>query len=77
MSIHHKNLTGLVGYCNEDNHLGIIYEYMGNGVLEGHLAGTFTLVFSLIYPPYNSRTLSSGTWTYKNPKKQSRSDEIV
>ncbi|KAL8149790.1 hypothetical protein AgCh_006703 [Apium graveolens] len=39
MSIHHKNLTALVGYCNEDNHLGIIYEYMANGDLEGHLAG--------------------------------------
>ncbi|WOH12324.1 hypothetical protein DCAR_0831826 [Daucus carota subsp. sativus] len=39
MSIHHKNLTALVGYCNEDNHLGIIYEYMVNGDLEGHLAG--------------------------------------
>ncbi|KAL8149787.1 hypothetical protein AgCh_006700 [Apium graveolens] len=38
MSIHHKNLTALVGYCNEDNHLGIIYEYMANGDLEGHLA---------------------------------------
>ncbi|KAL1806073.1 hypothetical protein ACET3Z_029141 [Daucus carota] len=37
--IHHKNLTALVGYCNEDNHLGIIYEYMVNGDLEGHLAG--------------------------------------
>ncbi|KAK1400078.1 putative leucine-rich repeat receptor-like serine/threonine-protein kinase [Heracleum sosnowskyi] len=36
----------LVGYCNEDNHLGIIYEYMANGDLEGHLAGKRSNVLS-------------------------------
>nr|GFB29305.1 leucine-rich repeat transmembrane protein kinase protein [Tanacetum cinerariifolium] len=37
LSIHHKNITSLVGYCNEADHKGIIYEYMANGNLEMHL----------------------------------------
>ncbi|KAK1354977.1 Protein kinase domain-containing protein [Heracleum sosnowskyi] len=36
----------LVGYCNEDNNLGIIYEYMANGDLEGHLSGRNSDVLS-------------------------------
>ncbi|KAL8149786.1 hypothetical protein AgCh_006699 [Apium graveolens] len=44
MSIHHKNLTAPVGYCNEDNHLGIIYEYMANGDLDRHLAGNLDVL---------------------------------
>ncbi|CAH1429667.1 unnamed protein product [Lactuca virosa] len=39
MSVHHKNLTTLVGYCNEGNHKGIIYDYIANGNLENHLFG--------------------------------------
>nr|XP_017250465.1 PREDICTED: putative leucine-rich repeat receptor-like protein kinase At2g19210 [Daucus carota subsp. sativus] len=46
MRIHHKNLTALVGYCMEDNHLGIIYEYMANGDLDGYLAGRKPYVLS-------------------------------
>ncbi|WOG94299.1 hypothetical protein DCAR_0313592 [Daucus carota subsp. sativus] len=30
MSVHHKNLSSLVGYCNEDVNMGIIYKYMTN-----------------------------------------------
>ncbi|KAA8536755.1 hypothetical protein F0562_029233 [Nyssa sinensis] len=33
MSVHHKNLTSLVGYCNEGTNMGIVYEYMANGNL--------------------------------------------
>ncbi|XP_059638957.1 putative leucine-rich repeat receptor-like protein kinase At2g19210 [Cornus florida] len=40
MSVHHKNLTSLVGYCNEGTNMGIIYEYMANGDLAKHLSGT-------------------------------------
>nr|GEU53189.1 putative leucine-rich repeat receptor-like protein kinase At2g19210 [Tanacetum cinerariifolium] len=39
LSIHHKSITSLVGYCNEADHKGIIYEYMANGNLEMHLFG--------------------------------------
>ncbi|GKD38164.1 leucine-rich repeat transmembrane protein kinase protein [Tanacetum coccineum] len=37
MDIRHKNITSLVGYCNDSNHKAIIYEYMANGNLEQHL----------------------------------------
>ncbi|PWA70162.1 leucine-rich repeat transmembrane protein kinase protein [Artemisia annua] len=37
MSIHHKNITSLVGYCDEGCQKGIIYEYMANGNLGMHL----------------------------------------
>ncbi|XP_057454468.1 LRR receptor-like serine/threonine-protein kinase IOS1 isoform X1 [Lotus japonicus] len=39
MRVHHKNLTSLVGYCNEENNIGLIYEYMANGNLDEHLSG--------------------------------------
>ncbi|KAK1360239.1 putative BRASSINOSTEROID INSENSITIVE 1-associated receptor kinase 1 [Heracleum sosnowskyi] len=39
LSVHHKNLTSLVGYCNEDTNMGIIYEYMANRSLDKHLLG--------------------------------------
>uniref|UniRef100_A0A7N0UK98 non-specific serine/threonine protein kinase n=1 Tax=Kalanchoe fedtschenkoi TaxID=63787 RepID=A0A7N0UK98_KALFE len=32
--VHHGNLLKLVGYCNQANHMGLIYEYMPNGNLK-------------------------------------------
>ncbi|KAI3763347.1 hypothetical protein L1987_53801 [Smallanthus sonchifolius] len=37
MEIHHTNTTSLVGYCDDNKHKGIIYEFMANGNLENHL----------------------------------------
>ncbi|KAK0597961.1 hypothetical protein LWI29_030248 [Acer saccharum] len=37
MRVHHKNLTTLVGYCDDGTHMGLIYEFMANGNLESHL----------------------------------------
>ncbi|XP_027344323.1 LRR receptor-like serine/threonine-protein kinase IOS1 [Abrus precatorius] len=39
MRVHHKNLTYLIGYCNEGTNKGLIYEYMANGNLLEHLSG--------------------------------------
>ncbi|KAH0982490.1 hypothetical protein GBA52_009667 [Prunus armeniaca] len=38
MRVHHKNLTGLVGYCNDETNVGLVYEYMANGNLLNHLS---------------------------------------
>ncbi|KAJ0008265.1 hypothetical protein Pint_29491 [Pistacia integerrima] len=39
MRVHPKNLTTLVGYCDEGINVGLIYEFMANGNLEKHLLG--------------------------------------
>ncbi|XP_057976108.1 putative leucine-rich repeat receptor-like serine/threonine-protein kinase At2g19230, partial [Malania oleifera] len=39
MRVHHRNLTSLVGYCNEGTSIGLIYEYMSNGNLGDYLSG--------------------------------------
>ncbi|KAA8541719.1 hypothetical protein F0562_022871 [Nyssa sinensis] len=55
MSVHHKNLTSLVGYCIEGTDMGIIYEYMANGNLGRHLSaedGTYVSTIIAGTPGY-------------------------
>ncbi|GAV75936.1 Pkinase domain-containing protein/Malectin_like domain-containing protein/LRR_8 domain-containing protein, partial [Cephalotus follicularis] len=43
MRVHHRNLTTLVGYCDEDDtKIALVYEYMANGNLSQHLSGVNT-----------------------------------
>ncbi|XP_048546425.1 putative leucine-rich repeat receptor-like protein kinase At2g19210 [Triticum urartu] len=37
--IHHKNLVTMIGYCNDREHLALVYEYMSEGALHEHLRG--------------------------------------
>ncbi|KAK6264170.1 hypothetical protein SCA6_019604 [Theobroma cacao] len=46
LGIHHRNLTSLVGYCDEDTNKGLIYEYMSNGNFEHHLSESNTNILS-------------------------------
>ncbi|XP_024009531.1 putative receptor-like protein kinase At3g46340 isoform X6 [Eutrema salsugineum] len=39
LRVHHINLVSLVGYCDERDHLALIYEYMSNVDLKHHLSG--------------------------------------
>ena len=40
MTVHHRNLTSLVGYCIEGTNMALIYEYMKNGDFDSHLIGS-------------------------------------
>ncbi|XP_047153304.1 LRR receptor-like serine/threonine-protein kinase IOS1 [Vigna umbellata] len=42
LRVHHKNLTSLIGYCNEGTNKGLIYEYMAKGNLRQHLSGKYS-----------------------------------
>ena len=35
--LRHKNLVKLIGYCYEDEHRMLVYEFMSAGSLEKHL----------------------------------------
>ena len=43
LRVHHVNLVSLVGYCFEEDHLALVYEYTTNGVLKQHLSGFFNM----------------------------------
>ncbi|RHN76309.1 putative transferase, protein kinase RLK-Pelle-LRR-I-1 family [Medicago truncatula] len=36
--VHHKYLTGLIGFCDDGTNMALIYEYMSNGDLAKHLS---------------------------------------
>ncbi|KAH9665602.1 LRR receptor-like serine/threonine-protein kinase IOS1 [Citrus sinensis] len=46
MRVHHRNLTSLVGHCDEDNQTALIYEFMANGNLQEYLSDISKKVLS-------------------------------
>ncbi|XP_062193803.1 probable LRR receptor-like serine/threonine-protein kinase At1g51810 isoform X4 [Phragmites australis] len=39
--VHHRNIVSLIGYCFENDHLALVYEYMSQGSLFDHLRVIF------------------------------------
>ncbi|KAL5726075.1 hypothetical protein ACHQM5_009146 [Ranunculus cassubicifolius] len=37
--VHHRNLVSLIGYCDDKGEQMLVYEFMENGTLRGHLSG--------------------------------------
>ncbi|XP_024022495.1 putative leucine-rich repeat receptor-like serine/threonine-protein kinase At2g19230 [Morus notabilis] len=46
LRVHHKNLTTLIGYCNEASNIALVYEYMAMGNLRSHLSGSSKNILS-------------------------------
>uniref|UniRef100_A0A1J3K3U0 non-specific serine/threonine protein kinase n=2 Tax=Noccaea caerulescens TaxID=107243 RepID=A0A1J3K3U0_NOCCA len=46
LRVHHKNLTALIGYSNQDKKMALIYEFMANGTLGDYLSGKNSYVLS-------------------------------
>ncbi|XP_047310405.1 probable LRR receptor-like serine/threonine-protein kinase At1g05700 [Impatiens glandulifera] len=38
VSVNHKNLISVLGYCDQDDKMGLVYEFMEKGNLETHLS---------------------------------------
>ncbi|GMI93761.1 IMPAIRED OOMYCETE SUSCEPTIBILITY 1 [Hibiscus trionum] len=46
LRVHHRNLTTLIGYCDDGTNLGLIYEFMAKGNLSEHLSGNSSNILS-------------------------------
>ncbi|KAK8664312.1 hypothetical protein V6N13_084109 [Hibiscus sabdariffa] len=46
LRVHHRNLTPLIGYCDDGTNLGLIYEFMAEGNLSEHLSGNSRHILS-------------------------------
>ncbi|KAL6846308.1 hypothetical protein ACP4OV_023756 [Aristida adscensionis] len=47
--VHHRNLVSLLGYCWEEDHLALVYEYISKGSLCDHLRGKPDVAENLVW----------------------------
>lgn len=40
-ALNHKNIISIFGFCYEDNHLLLVYDFLPRGSLEENLHGTY------------------------------------
>jgi len=40
--VHHRNITSLVGFCQDEDEQILLYEYLSNSDLQTHLHGEYT-----------------------------------
>lgn len=60
-TLYHPNLVKLIGYCLEDEHRLLVYEFMPRGSLENHLfRSEFTNYLTLHQVNYLSRSITNG-----------------
>lgn len=58
VKVRHKNLVRLIGYCDDGEHLALIYEFVAHGDLSDHLSGNepcTSLFFELYILPEDNR----------------------
>jgi serine/threonine protein kinase len=48
--LEHPNLVSLIGYCADGKHRFLVYEYLQNGNLQGHLNGQFITQNPILIP---------------------------
>ena len=50
--VHHKNLVRLLGYCDDNDNLALVYEYMSKGSLAEHISSMSFRTLSATHPFY-------------------------
>ncbi|XP_049933888.1 probable LRR receptor-like serine/threonine-protein kinase At4g20450 [Nymphaea colorata] len=72
MTVHHRNLISFIGFCEEDNNMVILYQYMQNGTLRDLLSGKKTITEPLTWIRRLKMALDVATGTTKqtfSPKR--------
>jgi serine/threonine protein kinase len=57
--VHHKNLVSLLGYCQEDSHQILVYEFVQKGTVREHLYGMFLQTGQVLRTSTNHMSVKS------------------